>query len=57
MRLMIFYPGGTSHAVILPDDASNEEIYDIMYKAATIKEGNGNAKNHTNKEVDDRFSK
>ena len=43
MHLMIFYPGGVSYGT-LPDDASNDEIYDAMYTAATIEEGNGDGK-------------
>lgn len=43
MHLMIFYPGGVSYGA-LPDDASNDEIYDVMYTAATIEEGNGDGK-------------
>ena len=40
MHLMIFYPGGVSYGV-LPDDASDKEIYDTMYTAATVEQGNG----------------
>ena len=41
--MMIFYPGGVSYGV--PEDITNDkEVYDIMYKAATIEEGNGNGK-------------
>ena len=43
MHVMIFYPGGVSHGAI-PDDATNEEIYNTLYSAATIEEGNGNGK-------------
>ena len=43
MHLMIFYPGGVSYGA-LPDDASNDEIYDAMYTAATIEEGHGDGK-------------
>ena len=43
MHLMIFYPGGVSYGA-LPDDASNEEIYDAMYTAATVEQGNGDGK-------------
>lgn len=43
MHLMIFYPGGVSYGA-LPDDATNSEIYNAMYTAATIEEGNGNGK-------------
>lgn len=41
--MMIFYPGGVSYGV--PEDISDDkEVYDIMYNAATIEEGNGNGK-------------
>ena len=40
MHLKIFYPGGVSYGV-LPDDASNEEIYNALYLAATKEQGNG----------------
>ena len=41
--MMIFYPGGVSYGV--PEDITNDkEVFDIMYKAATIEEGNGNGK-------------
>lgn len=43
MHLKIFYPGGVSYGT-LPDDASNQEIYDALYLAATVEEGNGNGK-------------
>ena len=43
MHLKIFYPGGVSYGA-LPDDASNQEIYDALYLAATVEEGNGNGK-------------
>lgn len=43
MHLMIFYPGGVSYGA-LPDDASNDEIYNTLYSAATIEEGNGNGR-------------
>lgn len=43
MHLMIFYPGGVSHGD-LPEDASNQEIFDMLYTAANIEEGNGNGK-------------
>lgn len=43
MHLMIFYPGGVSYGA-LSDDATNEEIYNVMHTAATIEEGNGNGK-------------
>ena len=55
MHLMIFYPGGVSYGA-LPDDSSDEEIYETMYVAATIEEGNGDGKIKTrlNKKMDDR---
>lgn len=41
--MMIFYPGGVSYGV--PEDITDDkEVFDIMYKAATIEEGNGNGK-------------
>lgn len=41
--MMIFYPGGVSYGV--PEDITDDkEVYDIMYKAATIEEGNGNGR-------------
>lgn len=41
--MMIFYPGGVSYGV--PEDITNDkEVFDIMYNAATIEEGNGNGK-------------
>ena len=43
MHLMIFYPGGVSYGA-LPDDSSDQDIYNVMYTAATIEEGNGNGK-------------
>ena len=43
MHLMIFYPGGVSYGA-LSDDATNSEIYNAMYTAAIIEEGNGNGK-------------
>lgn len=43
IHMMIFYPGGVSKGA-LPDDATDKEIYDIMYTAANIEEGNGNGR-------------
>ena len=43
MHLMIFYPGGVTHGAI-SDDASNKEIFDTLFTAATIEEGNGNGR-------------
>ena len=43
MHMMIFYPGGVSYGA-LPEDATDQEIYDVMYTAATIEEGNGDGK-------------
>lgn len=43
MHLMIFYPGGVSYGT-LPEDSTNQEIFDVMYTAATIEEGNGNGR-------------
>lgn len=41
--MMIFYPGGVSYGV--PEDITDDkEVYNIMYNAATIEEGNGNDK-------------
>ena len=40
MHLMIFYPGGVSYGA-LPDDASDQELYDTLYSAATLEQGNG----------------
>ena len=42
MHLMIFYPGGVSSGYSFDD--TPEEIHDVMYKAATIEEGNGDGK-------------
>ena len=57
MRLMIFYPGGVSFGTPLED--SNEEIFDIMYTAATIEEGNGSGKikKRNDTTMDDRTSR
>ena len=41
--LMIFYPGGVSYGTPF-DISSDEEVFDMMYTAATIEEGNGNGK-------------
>ena len=54
MHLMIFYPGGVSHGY--PMDDSDREVYNTMYTAATIEEGNGDGKirERKNSTVDDR---
>lgn len=41
MHLMIFYPGGVSQGFSFSEEPSNEELYDIMYTAATVEQGNG----------------
>lgn len=58
MHLKIFYPGGVSYGA-LPDDASNQEIYDALYLAATVEEGNGNGKikKRTRPTLDDQTSR
>ena len=43
IHYMVFYPGGVSDGY-LPEDATDEEIYDMMYTAATVEEGNGDGK-------------
>ena len=50
-----FQTTGVGSAVI-DDDASDEVIYNTLYLAATIEEGNGDGKIRTrpNKTVDDR---
>ena len=40
MHLMIFSPGKVTHGFI-DDDATNEELYDMLYTAATKEQGNG----------------
>ncbi len=50
MHLKIFYPGGVSYGV-LPDDASNEEIYNALYLAATEEQGNGKRTNIAERRV------
>ena len=58
MQLKIFYPGGVSYGA-LPDNASDEEIYNALYLAATVEEGNGNGKikQRVRPEVDTESSK
>lgn len=53
MHLKIFYPGGVTYGVV-PDNATNDELYKALYLAATIEEGNGNgkAKKRIDKRVD-----
>lgn len=41
MHLMIFYPGGVSQGFTFSEEPSNEELYDMMYTAATVEQGNG----------------
>lgn len=43
MHLKIFYPGGVSYGVI-DDNATNKELYDILFDAATLEQGNGRKK-------------
>ena len=43
MHLKIFYPGGVSYGVV-SDDATNEELYNALYLAATKEQGNGRNK-------------
>ena len=40
MHLKIFYPGGVSYGVV-NDDATNKELYNALYLAATKEQGNG----------------
>lgn len=40
MHLMIFSPGKVSYGVA-NDDATNDELYEMLYKAATVEQGNG----------------
>lgn len=40
MHLMIFSPGNVTHGFI-DDDATNEELFDMLYTAATKEQGNG----------------
>lgn len=55
MHLKIFYPGGVSYGTPF-DENDNNEIYDMMYTAATVEEGNGDGKikKRKNSAVDDR---
>lgn len=41
MHLMIFYPGGVSQGFTVSEEPTNEELYDMMYTAATVEQGNG----------------
>ena len=43
MHLMIFSPGKVTHGFAF-DDATNEELYDMLYTAATKEQGNGRVK-------------
>lgn len=56
MRLMIFHPDGVSYATV-PDDATDEEIQNIITIASTIEEGNGNGKIKMRKYLNDERSK
>ena len=40
MHLMIFSPGKVDHGFI-DDDAPNDELYNMLYTAATKEQGNG----------------
>ena len=40
MHLMIFSPGKADHGFVF-DDASDQELYDTLYSAATLEQGNG----------------
>ena len=44
MHLMIFYPGGVSYGVPLSEEPTNEELYDMLYTAATVEQGNGKSR-------------
>lgn len=57
MHLMIFFPGGVSYGT--PLEGSDEEIFDMMYTAATIEEGNGSGKikKRNDTTMDDRTSR
>ncbi len=43
MHLMIFSPGKVSYGVA-NDDATNDELYDTLYLAATTEQGNGKSR-------------
>lgn len=55
MHLKIFYPGGVSYGVV-SDNATNEELYNALYTAAMVEQGNGSNKvkdKKTDKEEND----
>lgn len=57
VSVMFFYPGGVSHGV-LPEDATDEEVYETAMIASTIEEGNGNGRiKKRNPELDGRVSR
>lgn len=43
MHLMIFSPGKVTYG-FANDDATNDELYDMLYLAATKEQGNGRAR-------------
>ena len=49
MHLKIFYPGGVSYGVV-SDNATNEELYDALYLAATKEQGNGSRRTKETRE-------
>ena len=51
MHLMIFSPGKVESGFI-GDDATMDEIYDMMYTSATTEQGNGRIKKT---EINDRM--
>ena len=56
MHLMIFYPGGVSYGVPLSEEPTNEELYDMLYTAATVEQGNGKArKEHKREDKDNSY--
>lgn len=40
MHLMIFSPGKVNHGFV-NDNATNQELYDVLYTSATKEQGNG----------------
>ena len=57
MHLMIFYPGGVSQGFTFSEEPSNEELYDIMYTAATVEQGNGKKRKDIDHAVINEFHK
>lgn len=43
MKLMIYYPGGVAQAIV-SDDATDQEIAEVVKLASTIEEGNGDGR-------------